>query len=531
MNVDRRGGGRLHGVASGLVGIALLLAFAVAYGAATTSNAGAAGNGRVKLPGHQGLVPPGATLVGPAPTATALPLTVTLKPRDPAALAAEVQAVSDPGSPEYHHFLTPDGIRAGIRADARHHRAGHGQPPTAGSDGRDAIGHGSVPARVGHGGPGAVRLLDADLAVPPVLGQDRLRQRDGSRSGQPRWRPRSKASSASTPSALRSRRRASRRRARPVAHPAEDLAAPALAPGQPSPTRELLHQQHQLGVRHSTGALDAPELAQAYAFDPLYSSNDYGAGSTVALLEMAGAGYSPSDINTFASCYGITLGTGQITQTNIDGGGATGQRHSRGRARHRDGALPGTPGQHRGLRGWLLGQPLQRLQQDRQRRHGQDRQRQLDERLRGLCRPIVAELGEHALPGGGRGRAVDLRRLGRPGRAGLQHQRRDRCDDGLQSGGAGGRPLDRHPLHRQQVEQHASAWTARGARAARPTSPPRSRCHGRARDPMPSRSTQPPARSSWPTPNSSLTVVSTATCNQTTTTGCAHRRRSPRVAT
>src|SRR5580698_539281 len=107
MNVDRRGRCGLQRVASGLVGIALLLVFAVAYGAATTSSAGAAGSGRVKLPGHQGLVPPGATLIGPAPTSTALPLTVTLKPRDPAALAAEVQEVSDPKSPDYRHFLTP----------------------------------------------------------------------------------------------------------------------------------------------------------------------------------------------------------------------------------------------------------------------------------------------------------------------------------------------------------------------------------------------------------------------------------------
>ncbi len=63
--------------------------------------------------------------MGPAPTSTPLPLTVTLKPRDPAALAAEVQAVSDPGSPEYHHFLTPAQFDAGLRADAGHDRAGH----------------------------------------------------------------------------------------------------------------------------------------------------------------------------------------------------------------------------------------------------------------------------------------------------------------------------------------------------------------------------------------------------------------------
>ena len=68
-------------------------------------------------------------------------------------------------------------------------------------------------------------------------------------------------------------------------------------------------------------------------------------------------------------------------------------------------------------------QHLQRLQPDRQRRHGEDRQRQLDERLRGLCPPDVPERGEHPVPGGGRRRAVDLRRHGGPGLAGLQHQR------------------------------------------------------------------------------------------------------------
>ena len=59
------------------------------------------------------------------------------------------------------------------------------------------------------------------------------------------------------------------------------------------------------------GALDAPQLAQAYSFGSLYTSGDYGAGATIALVEMAGAGYSPSDISTFAGCYGITLGERQ----------------------------------------------------------------------------------------------------------------------------------------------------------------------------------------------------------------------------
>ena len=57
---------------------------------------------------------------------------------------------------------------------------------------------------------------------------------------------------------------------------------------------------------------------------PCTRPNDYGAGSTVALVEMSGAGYSANDIENFAGCYGITLGNNQITQVAVGGGGATG---------------------------------------------------------------------------------------------------------------------------------------------------------------------------------------------------------------
>ena len=77
-------------------------------------------------------------------------------------------------------------------------------------------------------------------------------------------------------------------------------------------------------VRDLRGAR-GPDLAQAYAFGPLYSSGDYGAGSTVALFEMSGAGYSPSDISTFATCYGITLANrSDHARCPTASGGATG---------------------------------------------------------------------------------------------------------------------------------------------------------------------------------------------------------------
>ena len=99
--------------------------------------------------------------------------------------------------------------------------------------------------------------------------------------------------------------------------------APALAPGQPAPQSGSC-QTAITGVQSAYGARDAVQLAQAYSFDPLYASSDYGAGTTVALVEMSGAGYSSGDITTFADCYGITLGSGQVTEKAVAGGGATG---------------------------------------------------------------------------------------------------------------------------------------------------------------------------------------------------------------
>ena len=85
-----------------------------------------------KLPGHEGLVPPGATLVGPAPSTTALPLTLTLKPRDPSTLATEAQQLSDPEVAGVPPLPDTHAVRTGVRTDAGHYCAGHVQPPQEG---------------------------------------------------------------------------------------------------------------------------------------------------------------------------------------------------------------------------------------------------------------------------------------------------------------------------------------------------------------------------------------------------------------
>ena len=84
-----------------------------------------------------------------------------------------------------------------------------------------------------------------------------------------------------------------------------------------------VHHVHRFGPGRHRCTRCRP-IWQAYSFDPLYSATHYGAGTTVALLEMADADYSSTDINTFANCYGISLGGSQITRKPVDGGTTTG---------------------------------------------------------------------------------------------------------------------------------------------------------------------------------------------------------------
>ncbi len=301
--------------------VALILA--VAVGATGSSKAFAAGSARETLHGHQGIVPPGATLLGPAPSTTTLPLEVTLQPRDPSALAAEVQAVSNPRSPEYRHFLTPQQFaqrfgptQATIAQVASALRS---EGLTVGTPSSGAL---SLPVS------GTVAQIQSAFSTPI----SRYRLASGKTGYDNRSAPEVPVTVApqiegvlgldtlSPPQPTTTVPPASSSTSHPAATPA---ASPALAPGQPTPTGTSCTSSIS-GVESNYGALDADQLAQAYSFDPLYTANHYGAGSTVALVEMYGAGYRPSDISTFAACYGITNGGGQVTEKNLPNGGALG---------------------------------------------------------------------------------------------------------------------------------------------------------------------------------------------------------------
>ena len=239
--------------------------------------------------------------------------------------------MSDPCSPEYHHFLTPRQFAqrygptpatiAQVTAQLKQYGLTVGQPSSTGL---------SLPVS------GTVAQVQSAFATPI----DRYRLSSGKTGYHNRSAPEVPATvapqiegilgldtlSPPQPTTTLPEANSSVPRAGALG------VAPALAPGQPAPVSagncgsivNGVQTAYISQVQTSYGALDAVQLAQAYSFDPLYSSGHYGSGTTVALVEMYGAGYSPTDIRQFANCYGITLGGGQVTQMTVASGGATG---------------------------------------------------------------------------------------------------------------------------------------------------------------------------------------------------------------
>ncbi|HWF36859.1 MAG TPA: protease pro-enzyme activation domain-containing protein, partial [Solirubrobacteraceae bacterium] len=85
----------------------VLAACGVAITVALAPGAAAAAAPRGVRVGSPALIPAVAQVLGLLSPATKLDVTVTLAPRDPAGLTAFANAVSTPGSPLYHQYITP----------------------------------------------------------------------------------------------------------------------------------------------------------------------------------------------------------------------------------------------------------------------------------------------------------------------------------------------------------------------------------------------------------------------------------------
>ncbi len=297
--------------------VCLALAAAVCLAVA----AGRAGATLVRV-GPRPALPPGAVFHGPVAPAQRLHITVTLRPRDPGALAAFARAVSTPGSLRYRDYLTPARFArrfgptaAQVRVVERALRARGLRPGKLSAGGlsipvtapagrverafaisltrlslpgrRTAIAAGAPPAIPAAAAPAiqAVVGLDTTSAPRPLLVRNRLGAGLGGGLGS--------VSTGGLPHA--------------TAHAAAAGPQPCPAASQATSTP------------YGQGAHTDDQIASAYGFSGIYAAGDEGAGQTVAVYELEPN--APSDIAAYQACYHTHAA---ISYIPVDGGAGTG---------------------------------------------------------------------------------------------------------------------------------------------------------------------------------------------------------------
>ena len=269
--------------------IAAIAVVAAVLGGAGPARAGGfrslIGAGGVRLPAH-------ARDLRPLAGSTTVTATVALTPRDPAALAAYAAAVSTPGSPDDHHYLSVAQFRrrfappnAQLRRVRAQLRARGLRPGPLAADGL------AIPVRAS--------AAVASTAFATTL--DRYELPDGA-SGV----------AATTPIHLGA-----------IAHLVSDVVgldtvAPSAsasvgAPAGPQPCAAARAQAAQ------NGSYTPNQIAAQYGLSNFYAAGDEGRGVTIALYELEP--FSQSDITAFQSCMGTSA---SVTTEAVDGGAGTG---------------------------------------------------------------------------------------------------------------------------------------------------------------------------------------------------------------
>jgi hypothetical protein len=241
-------------------------------------------------------------------------IAVALRSRDPAALAAEVRAVSTPGARDYGRYLTPAQFAARFGAPARRIRTVRAALRVRGlNPGPTSTGGLSIPvtatvaalsrgldtslARVGVGHAGTRLTATRAPALPraaagavqAVIGLD----------------------TAAHPHGLAVRRAPVTDTATTMITP--DTAATGAPSAGPQPCATVIADAAPLH------AYTDAQIASAYGFGGLYRAGDEGAGTTVAVYELEPD--DPADIGAFQACYGTHA---QISYIHVDGGAGAG---------------------------------------------------------------------------------------------------------------------------------------------------------------------------------------------------------------
>ena len=325
-SASREPGGRAVRVAL-LAALALVGAVSVpaVASAAPGTVAPALGSGPLEpLAGSVTPVPAGTAVLGPAAPAATVTVEVSLKPRDPAALAAFAQDVSTPGSPRYHHYLPAGHLAEAFGPTAATLQATRAWLGSSGlSVGPTSADGLTVPVT------GTTSQVESAFAVP----LERARLADGRTVRLATANPSVPATlvpvlqgvlglsdqAVAVPHLTRS--------VTPVT-PAVTPVTPAVTPVS-SATRVPASTADSRAIANATGpqpcaiaagianggARTAADLASTYGLSSLYAQGRIGAGQSVGLFELEN--YSPSDIATYQACYGTHAA---VLDTTVDGG-------------------------------------------------------------------------------------------------------------------------------------------------------------------------------------------------------------------
>ena len=272
------------------------------------ANAGAAAAPSTRPVGQPPSVPPGSQDLGPSSSSAPLNLDVVLAPQDPAALDAFVQSVSDPASPQYHHFLAKGqfGPRFGASpntiAEVTATLQSEGLDPGPVNE-NDLI----VPVRA--------TVASASSAFHVAIHDYRLPSgRVAHANATPPQVPSTIASHLVNIAGLSDVTQLTPARTDAMrASPATQLVPAASTPSPCTAASSV------------SGTFTATQLAHAYGFDVgAYNQGNLGAGETVAVFELEP--FSATDIGTYQTCYGISSGNAMVNVSTVavDGGAGAG---------------------------------------------------------------------------------------------------------------------------------------------------------------------------------------------------------------
>ncbi len=290
--------------------VALLVGGAVAVTASVAT--GSALSQRVRI-GELPRLEASARVIGALAASTPMHVTIALKPRDPAALAAYAAEVSTPGSSLYRHYLTPGqfaqrfGASTGELAAVAGSLRAHGLPPgavTANHLSVQVTGNAAQVERAFSVTFRRMALASGKQAVVASVAPALDRGIAGDVQAV------FGLSSLAAPHPLSVRPALLRPSLRGRVAP---LVRPHVATGGPQPCAAAT------SAAQSQGAYTADQIASAYRFSGLYGAGAQGQGETIALYELEPN--DPADIAAYQACYGTNA---PVSYIQVDGGAGSG---------------------------------------------------------------------------------------------------------------------------------------------------------------------------------------------------------------